>query len=99
MKKTIVISILILFAASPALGKRFYFPGEKTESQKKQEARERYEERYQKKLDYLYLKDQEDLIEYKRKKRELKLKKLERSLENDTIYPELEPAEGPYLKR
>ena len=99
MKKIITITILILFAASPALGKRFYFPGEKTESQKKREARERYEERYQKKLDYLYLKDMEDMVEYKRKKRELKLKKLERSLEDDHLYPELGPAEGPYLKR
>ena len=99
MKKSIVIATLILFTASPALGKRFYFPGEKTESQKKQEARERYEERYQKKLDYLYLKDQESLVDYKRKKRNLKLEKLERSLENDTHFPELGPAEGPYLKK
>lgn len=99
MKKTITIIVLILFAASPALAKRFYFPGEKTESQKKQEARERYEERYQKKLDYLYLKDQENLIEYKRNKRKLKIERMERSLEEDIHYPNLEPAKGPFLKR
>ena len=99
MKKIITITTLFLFMAAPAMGKRFYFPGEKTESQKKQEARERYEERYQKKLDYLYLKDQEDLVEYKRQKRKLKLEKLERSLEDDIHYPELGPAKGPYLKR
>lgn len=99
MKRIILAIVLILFAASPVIAKRFYFPGEKTESQKKREARERYEERYQKKLDYLYLQDQENLVEYKRNKRKLKLKKHERDLERDIHYPTLKPAKGPYLKK
>lgn len=99
MKRILIAFVLIFFAASPVVAKRFYFPGEKTESQKKSEARERYEERYQKQLDYLYLQDQESLVEYKRDKRKLKLEKLERELENDIHYPALKPAKGPYLKR
>ena len=98
MKKIILLLVLITFTASPVMAKRFYFPGEKTEDQKKREAWERYEERYQKKLDYLYLKDQEDLINYKRKKRKLKLKKLERQMEGDFHSPTLKPSKGPYLK-
>ena len=99
MKKIIYIVTLIIFAASPVLAGRFYFPGEKTEEQKKSEAKERYEERYQKKLDYLYLQDQENLIEYKRKKRELKLKQIEDSQGSDKHYPATKPAKGPYLKK
>ena len=100
MKKILLLLTLLLFTASPVCASRFYFPGEKTESQKKQEARDKYEERYQKKLDYLYLQDQENLVEYKRKKRELKLEKLERELENDdTHQPEHKPAKGPFLRR
>lgn len=99
MKKSLLITILVLFTASAAFAGRFYFPGEKTEEQKKREAKERYEENYQKKLDYLYLQDQENLVEYKRKKRDLKLKKLEKELDGKTKRPGLKPADGPYLKK
>jgi hypothetical protein len=99
MKKIIIVLTAIAFVASPAIAKRFYFPGEKTEVQKKREARERYEERYQKKLDYLYLQDYENLIEYKRKKRELKIKEQERGLESKIYHPTQRPATGPYLKK
>lgn len=99
MKKVILVFTLIIFAASPALAKRWYFPGEKTESQKKQESWERYEENYQKKLDYLYLKDQESLVDYKHKKRQLKLKRYERNLDQPVRYPKLKPAKGPYIRK
>lgn len=98
MKKIVCAVVLAIFISSPVMAKRFYFPGEKTKRQEQIEARERYEERYQKKLDYLYLKDQESLVEYKRKKRALKLEKLERERNRDIHYPKLKPARGPYLK-
>ena len=99
MKKVIALIVLIGIAAPVQAAQRFYFPGEKTEAQKKREARERYEERYQQKLDLLYLLDQESLVEYNREMRKLKLDQLRKSQENDPQRPALKPAEGPYLKR